>query len=163
MQRFIRNASRGARASAFGIALAAIALVPLSAGASVDGDVRGGYYADSELGYFGGGLLSSMGHSNWYFNPNLEIAPSDGPDLFSVNGDFHYDFANSSNTSFWAGGGPAVLIVDRNVPGDDTDTDLGMNVLMGLGARSGEVRPFGQLKGVLADNSQLVLTGGIRF
>ena len=137
-------------------ALALSALVPSVARADMDVDLRGGYYADSELAYFGGGVLTGVG-SNWYFNPNLEIAPGD---LFSVNGDFHYDFASTSGATFWAGAGPAILVVDR---GDESDTEVGANLFMGVGARSGGLRPFGQLKGILANNSQLVLTGGVRF
>jgi hypothetical protein len=159
------RASRGARACAFGLAFAAIALAPAVARAGVDGDVRAGYYTDSEVGFFGGGLISSMGRgSHWFFNPNIEVAPSSGVDLFSMNADFHYDFASTSGATWWAGGGPAVLVMhDEDAGTDDSDTDIGLNVLMGVGALGGEVRPFAQLKGVLADDSQLALTGGIRF
>lgn len=164
MHRAIR-ATRGARACAFGLALAAIAFVPAAARAGVDGDIRGGYYTDSEVVFFGGGLISSMGRgSNWFFNPNIEVAPSSDVDLFSMNADFHYDFAATSGASWWAGAGPAVIVVhDENSGTDDSDTDIGLNVLMGVGAMRGEVRPFAQLKGVLANDSQLALTGGIRF
>ncbi len=156
------RAAFGARVRDLGIALLAILLLPVAARAGVDGDLRGGYYADSELGYFGGGLLAGLDR-HWYFNPNLEVAPSSGVDLFTINGDFHYDFAATSGASFWAGGGPALLVMNGEGPNDDSETDFGINLLAGVGARRGEVRPFGQFKTVLADDSQFVLTGGIRF
>ena len=50
-----------------------------------------------------------------------------------------------------------------NRPGDHNTTDAGMNVLLGLGARKGDVRPYGQLKAVLAGDSEVVLGVGVRF
>jgi hypothetical protein len=150
----VRRGAHTFTAALFAFAL--LALVPVAARAGMDVDLRGGYYADSELAYFGGGLLTGVSR-NWYFNPNVEIAPGD---LFTVNGDFHYDFASTSGASIWAGAGPAILVADR---GDGSDTDVGLNLFMGVGAARGGLRPFGQLKGILADNSQFVLTGGVRF
>lgn len=130
--------------------------------ADVDVDLRGGYYTDVEDPYLGGGILMNLGDSRWYFNPNAEFVFSDDPDLMTLNGDFHYDFTETSEWSFWAGGGPAVIFTDPD-PGD-SDTDLGLNLLVGTGMRSTRVRPFFQLKGVIADeDDEAVLTAGIRF
>jgi hypothetical protein len=130
--------------------------------AGTDVDLRMGVYPDADAFAFGGGLLTDIGHtSNWYFNPNLEIAMGDARNLMILSGDFHYDFGATSNLSIWAGGGPALLVDDPDR--GDSSTDFGLNALMGLGARSGNVRPFGQIRGTIADQSQLALQGGIRF
>ncbi|SRR5258705_845045 len=134
-----------------------------SAQAGVDTDLRAGYYTDAQALGVGAGLISNMGSSHrWFFNPNLEGAFGDHANLFSVNGDVHYDFTSSGNkTSMWLGGGPAVLVTDPS--GGSSNTDLGLNVLTGITGTRGDTRPFAQLKGVISDNSEVVLQGGIRF
>ena len=147
-----------------GIALSVLASVTTisTSSAGTDVDLRMGVYPDADAFAFGGGLLTDIGHtSNWYFNPNLEIAMADTRNLMILSGDFHYDFGATSNLSIWAGGGPAMLVNDPDH--GDTSTDFGLNALMGLGSRSGSVRPFGQIRGTIADHSQLALEGGIRF
>ena len=137
------------------------ALCALPIGAGVDGDLRGGAYTDAEAAMVGGGALVNLEPSNrWYFNPNLELAFPERGDLMTVNGDFHYDFP-SGGLAYWVGAGPALRFVDPEI--GDNDTDLGANVLAGLGARQGDVRPFGQLKVMVADDSEAVLMFGIRF
>jgi len=137
------------------------ALCGLPIHADIDGDVRAGAYTDAEAAMVGGGVLVNLEPSNrWYFNPNLEVAFPDDRDLMTVNGDFHYDFP-ATKVAYWVGGGPAIRFVDPEF-GDD-DTDLGANVLAGLGARQGDVRPFGQLKVLVADDSEAVLMFGLRF
>lgn len=129
---------------------------------ATDWDLRAGVYVDHEMVGVGGGVLTQVGdQARWFFNPNLEIAAGDERTLVGLNGDFHYDFHQSGNTSVWLGAGPAVLFEDP--PSGDTDTDLGLNLLAGLGGTQGGVRPFAQLKGVVSDDSEVVLQGGIRF
>jgi hypothetical protein len=50
-----------------------------------------------------------------------------------------------------------------NPDGGENDTSLGLNVFTGLTGMGGTWRPFAQLKAVVADNSEVVLQGGIRF
>jgi hypothetical protein len=133
-----------------------------SAQAGVDTDVRAGYYTDAQAVGVGAGLISNMGTSHrWFFNPNLEGAFGENANLFSVNGDVHYDFTSGGSTSMWLGGGPALLVTDPS--GGSSDTNLGLNVLTGITGTHGSTRPFAQLKGVISDNSEVVLQGGIRF
>jgi len=63
----------------------------------------------------------------------------------------------------WVGAGPTVIHKDENEPGGRDTTDAGANLLMGVGANKGEVRPYGQLKLVFAEDSQAVLGVGVRF
>lgn len=127
--------------------------------AAFDTELRAGVFMDADAFALGGGLLAPMG-SRWFFNPNVEFAFGD-QDLVVVSGDFHYDFAASGGMSPWLGVGPTILMRDR--AGDGSDTDVGLNILAGLGATRGTARPFAQVRGVIADDSQVVLTGGIRF
>lgn len=123
-------------------------------------DLRAGYHTDTEEGIIGGGINTDLG-GRWDFNPNLEWVLVDGYDLWSVNADFHRDFSNSG-PALWLGGGPAVLVTDFDRPGSG-DTDLGLNLLGGIGARTGSVRPYAQMKVTLADNSSSALVLGFRF
>ena len=141
-------------------ALVASLVVVLAAGAAfadTDGDVRGGVYADQNRVAVGGGLLTNMDHvSRWYFNPNVEVTLADQDNDVSLNGDFHYDFRTDSSVSPYLGAGPAVVINDNN-------SDFAANLLAGLADKRGEVRPFGQLKGVLSGNNEVAIMAGVRF
>ena len=158
------------RLRTIGTCVLAMGLLALASGmrlyAGVDGDVRAGAYTDAEAAMIGGGVLFDLEKSqHWFFNPNAELVFPDEGDLMTLNGDFHYDFASSKNVSYWVGAGPALLFSDDdNDFGDDNDnTDFGANLLAGLGAEHGNIRPFGQLKLTLADDSEAVLLFGIRF
>ena len=130
--------------------------------AGVDWDLRAGFYTDAEAFGVGAGLISPLGSGQrWWFNPNAEIAFGDGANLMSLSGDVHYDFASTKSTHMWLGAGPTLLMTDPE--GGDSDTNLGLNVLGGIGGVGGSWRPFAQVKGILSDNNELVVQGGIRF
>lgn len=157
------------RALALVLALGAFALAqPAPAHAQVDLDVRGGVYTDVEEGFLGAGILMPV-TGNWFFNPNVEYVFVDPGSLWTVNGDFHYDFAERGNWSIWAGGGPAVVFRDFDDEGrrgrrdDNDETDFGANLLAGVGMTEGAVRPFFQGKVLLSDETEAVLAVGLRF
>jgi hypothetical protein len=129
-----------------------------------DFDVRAGYYASDVDGPFvGAGGLTQWGSSRWYINPNLEWAFGDDVDLITLNGDVHYDFhTDAKNLALWAGAGLALVDADSDL-GDNDDTNLGLNLLFGVGATEGNVRPFGQIKLIMYEETELVLMGGLRF
>jgi hypothetical protein len=130
--------------------------------AQTDAELRFGFYTDPDAVSFGGGLLTPLTNTQrWMFNPNVEFVIADFANVISINPDFHYDFPTGTSMAYWMGAGPALMFVDRD--GRDTDTDLGINLFAGLGARYGAARPFVQMKGVVADDSRLAVTGGIRF
>lgn len=142
------------------VALALGAAVP--ARADVDPDVRAGIYTDGSDGFIGGGVLWDLGQrGHWYANPNLEYVLVDNGDFFTINGDVHYDLDVETPFYVWAGGGPAILVADPDR--GDSETDFGLNLLAGIGARSGSVRPFAQIKLIVSDDSQLVFAAGLRF
>ena len=133
-----------------------------AARADVDVDVRAGIYTDGSNGFLGAGVLWDVGQrGRWFANPNLEYVLVDNGNFFTINGDVHYDFKADAPFAIWAGGGPAILFSD---PEDgDSETDFGLNLLAGIGAKEGSIRPFGQVKLIVADDSQLVFAFGLRF
>lgn len=130
---------------------------PFGAAAQLDGDFRAGVNLDADAVTIGGGVLLDLEHrGGWYFNPNVEAGISDDEDILSMSGDFHYDFESTRGATFYLGAGPTLL--SRRDQGD-----FGLNLLAGLAGRHGQVRPFAQFKGVVADRDELVLMGGVRF
>jgi hypothetical protein len=136
-------------------------LLPVAAQA-IDFGIRGGVYTDVEEPFFGVELLMPVGSTGWFFNPNVEwVAVSDG-DLATVNADFHYDLPVDP-VYVWVGGGPAVIF--RDPPGRRTDdeTDVGANLLVGVGWKNLSVVPYAQAKIVISDESEVVAAVGVRF
>ena len=158
-----KHMHRSAKAATLASLLVAIALVAAPRWTSaMDAEVRAGVSPDDDAVSIGGGVLADVGQGNgWYFNPNIELAFGDSRDFVAMSGDFHYDLRNHQRTAVWVGAGPAILMTNRQFGRDDTD--LGMNVLTGIGARSGEVRPFAQLRGTMSDDSRISIAGGVRF
>jgi hypothetical protein len=139
---------------------------PAPSVAGYDVGVRAGYYFDADAVSLGMEVLTPLPISeseSWFFNPNVEVAMGDTRDLTSFNLDVHYDFPTTNNMSVWAGAGPALYVIDRDQFTDDTDVDPALNLLVGLGAKTGGARPFVQGKGVLMDNSEVELAVGVRF
>lgn len=155
--------------TAFLVAGAFVLVTPAPAQAQVDLDVRGGLYTDVEEAFIGGGVLMPV-TGNWFFNPNVEYVFIDPGSLWTINGDFHYDFAQRGNWSIWAGGGPAVVFRDFDDASRrgqrarrDDETDFGANLLVGAGWTRGGIRPFIQGKVLISDETEAVIAVGLRF
>lgn len=88
-------------------------------------------------------------------NPNLEFTS----ELISANIDAHYDFDINRGSSFWFGGGIAFVKPDVG------DSDVGINLLGGIGTRMGSVYPYLQAKITSqVDNSDYgSIALGVRF
>lgn len=132
-----------------------------------DFGIRGGIYTDDTDPFVGVELLTRVGDTSWFFNPNFEAVFVDNGDLYTLNGDFHYDFEPRGSVDVWAGGGPALILRDLDRPGfrdDDNETDLGLNLLAGIGFNpSAGVRPYVQGKLILSDDNQASVGVGVRF
>lgn len=147
---------------------ATLLLVPASSAGEIDGDLRLGVYTDASEAFLGGGILTRLGGSDWFLNPNLEYVFVDHGDLATLNLDFHYDLASEGEADFWLGAGPALVLRDSDPPpgrrGGDDETDFGVNLFAGVGfLRSSAVRPYFQAKLLLSDDSEGVIAFGVRF
>ncbi|MBI1795794.1 MAG: hypothetical protein HY076_01110 [Candidatus Eisenbacteria bacterium] len=141
--------------------LGLVLALAVPARAAVAPEVRAGV-TSGEVAIGGGLLMPVARQPSWEFNPNLEATVTGGSshDLVALNGDFHYDFPRGDNTAMWVGAGPALLWQDR---GSGRETDVGLNVLTGMGAKHGDVRPFAQVRGTMSNENRLAIAGGVRF
>jgi hypothetical protein len=147
--------------AAFAVALVLLALpAPASAGDTKFG-VRGGYYTDIGEPFLGAEVLVPVAR-RIYFNPNFEYVFVEDLNYWTLNGDFHYDFPTHRPYYVWAGAGVGLLRVDP--PGaDNSDTDVGLNLLAGVGFKTGSVVPYFQAKVILKNGSEFALGFGVRF
>ena len=156
-RRVLRRTAPLAAALALGLGLASA-----SAARATDFDLRLGVYTDVSEAFVGGGILTRLGDSGWFLNPNLEYVFVDRGDLATLNADFHYDLVSEGEVDVWLGAGPALIFRD-NDRGNDS-TDLGVNLLGGIGfLRDRPIRPFLQAKLVLSDDTEGVVAFGVRF
>ena len=133
--------------------------------ADIDVGVRGGVYTDVGEPFLGVDLLMRISDTRWFFNPNLEYVFVDPGDLATVNLDVHYDLDTDNDDLYvWLGGGPAIVFRDDEGRGDDEDdTDVGINLLGGIGWQLEAFVPYLQAKALIADDSEVVLAVGVRF
>jgi hypothetical protein len=162
----MRFRSLQARLLASAIAVGAAAFIAAPASAEVDVGVRGGVYIDAGDPFLGADLLMRISDTRWFFNPNIEYVFADHGDLATINLDAHYDLDTDNDDLYvWLGGGPAIIFLDRDRPGhdDDDETDLGLNLLAGVGWQLEAFVPYLQAKAIIADDSEVVLAVGVRF
>ena len=144
------------------LALAAAVLLSLPAAAQADPmfGARLGLYTNAGDPFLGAELLFRI-VPELYFNPNVEVV-LDGGRYLTVNGDVHYDLRAGRRTFVWVGGGLA--IVNREPEGaPEGHTDVGLNLLLGIGGRHGGVIPYAQAKVIVKDDSEFVIGVGLRF
>jgi hypothetical protein len=129
---------------------------------AVDLGVRGGYYFDRGDPFLGFEVITPVAR-RIYFNPNLEwVFAGEGQDFLTINADFHYDFPVQGPTFVWAGAGLGLLWSNPEGP-DNSDLDPALNLLAGVGFRTGHVVPFFQTKLILDGGSEFALAFGVRF
>lgn len=88
--------------------------------------------------------------------------------FWELNGDVHYYFQGGDSGVYGIGGlnisHSAVDFVFLGVPISASDSKFGLNVGAGYTiALEGPIIPFGELKYIISDFDQLVLTAGIRI
>jgi hypothetical protein len=131
--------------------LVAIVAAPAMA---VDFGVRGGIVFDPLDAFVGIEALTPI-QGRLFFNPNVEYVSADD-DFVTLNADVHYDFDSGlRNRYLWAGAGLALVV--------GNGSDLGVNILAGIGIRTGRTIPYAQAKLLVADDTKLSLGAGIRF
>ena len=103
------------------------------------------------------------------FQPNMDMGFGDDIFLASLNGDVAYRFFSTWDAwSPYLGGGLALYFWnfdrDRDFPRDDTETDFGLNALMGIErGLSGGDRFFTEVKIGLVDSPDFKATVGWSF
>jgi hypothetical protein len=147
--------------SRFALAAAILLAAPAAAQADPRFGVRFGYYTEAEAPFLGAEMLFRV-VPEIYFNPNVEAVFVDNGHSFTINGDFHYDFLAGRRTFAWLGAGLAVLNTNPEGPAEG-DTDVGLNLLAGIGARRGRVIPYAQAKVILKSETEFAIGVGLRF
>jgi hypothetical protein len=144
------------------IATVALALLLASAAPAAARDmfgVRTGFYTDVDEPFIGIEGLFGLGN-HVYLNPNFEYVFTEDPHYMTFNADFHYDFPTRSRAYVWAGAGLGVLYTNPEV--GDSNTDVGLNLLFGVGLK-GHVVPYVQAKVIVSEDTAFVLGVGLRF
>ncbi len=142
---------------------AAVLLLALPAATQADPKfgVRLGYYTKAKDPFLGAELLFRI-VPDLYLNPNVEAVLVDHGRYLTFNGDVHYDLPAGRRTYLWIGAGLAAI--NRDPGGSaESQTDLGVNLLAGLGARRGHVIPYVQAKVILKNDNEFVIGAGLRF
>jgi hypothetical protein len=120
---------------------------------------RLGYDFDAEEIFLGAQLTVPVS-TMIEFYPSIDIYTPDRGSRLGFNGDFKVRLPNDGGVDFYAGGG--LGIINRSV-GDNNNTDLGVNLFLGLESRVGRVHPFGEARVKLQDGSAFQLIGGLNF
>ena len=121
--------------------------------------MRTGFYTDVDEPFIGIEGLFGLGN-HVYLNPNFEYVFTEDPHYMTFNADFHYDFPTRGRAYVWAGAGLGVLYTNPEV--GDSNTDVGLNLLFGVGLK-GHVVPYVQGKVIVSEDTAFVLGVGLRF
>jgi hypothetical protein len=118
--------------------LLGLVLISSTPALAQDGGIRGGISVDPDQFYFGGHLETSPLIDRLYFRPNVEVGFGDDLTLIAANMEFVYKFTTRRPWNIYAGGGPALNVYMLDGDGDnDSETDAGVNVLVGVEQSSG--------------------------
>jgi hypothetical protein len=152
-----------------------LCLLPLAAPAAAASDtafgVRAGLTLDPDQIHFGGHVQAVQFAEGFWLVPNLEIGFGDHATLFALNGEVNYTFPRADWKQWrpYVGGGLGYNITkldDAGMPAgfDDTHTDIGLNVLVGV-ARTLNLGYdfFGELKLGIEDSPDAKITLGLTF
>lgn len=153
-----------------GTLLASLLLAATPTLAQSDWGLRGGLTIDPDQVHVGAHVNAGEIFNDGYFLPNVEIGFGDHGTLIALNPELVYRFDRPSRSrwGFYIGGGLGINIYDwddgpRDYR-DDTDTELGLNILGGMSrARRGGGDVFLELKLGVADSPEAKLTVGIGF
>jgi hypothetical protein len=131
MTRFVTGLS-------FLLALSIFSAVPAEA---QDAGVRGGISIDPDQFYFGGHIETGALIDRLHFRPNVEVGFGDDIMLIGVNMEFVYKFPARRGWNVYAGGGPALNIYTFEDT-DDSETEAGLNILIGAEQSGGLMFEF---------------------
>lgn len=124
--------------------------------------LRGGVSIDPDQLYFGGHYETAPLVERLHFRPNIEAGVGDDVTTVGVNMEFVYKFPRRNTWSLYTGGGPAInfVRVEATRRADNTDTDGGLNLLVGAEQTGGL---FFELKIGVASGPELKFGVGWTF
>jgi hypothetical protein len=150
---------RSHRSVSLGVLALLLWLAPAVASAQVAAGVRAGVSIDPDQFYVGGHIETDPLVERLVFKPNVEVGFGDDVTLAAFNFEFVWKFARRrSEWGFYAGGGPAINLYQRDGPGDDAEA--GFNILAGLENRRGL---FFEFKLGVADSPDFKFGVGFTF
>ena len=117
------------------------------------------YNFDFEEVAIGGHALIPLAN-NLDFYPSLDIFLPDNGSLLGINLDLRLHPMPRDAAMFYIGGG---LNLARAAFRGESNTEAGVNLLGGLEGRTGVIRPFGELRLIIGDGSQVALAGGLNI
>jgi hypothetical protein len=109
--------------------LATVASLTASRAEAQDFGVRAGVSVDPDQFYFGGHVQTEPLIDRLRFRPNIEIGLGDDVTVVGFNVEFAYFFPTRSPWQLYAGGGPALNVINFE---DDTRAEGGLNALVGV-------------------------------
>ena len=152
-------ARRSHRSVSLGVLALLVWLAPAVASAQVAAGVRAGVSIDPDQFYIGGHIETDPLVERLVFKPNVEVGFGDDVTLAAFNFEFVWKFVRRrSEWGFFAGGGPAINLYQREGPGDDAEA--GFNILAGLENRRGL---FFEFKLGVADSPDFKFGVGFTF
>jgi hypothetical protein len=116
---------------------AALALILLVSAAPVSAQTFGGRVgvsAKPNQFYFGGHVETAPVADRIRFRPNVEIGIGNDLTLLAFNFELAYHFPPQNGWNVYAGGGPALNVIDTNA---DSAAQGGFNILLGVQHRDG--------------------------
>jgi hypothetical protein len=130
-----------------------------SAQATTQAGVRAGYDFQSDEVILGANLTVPIS-TRIEFYPSLDLYTPDRGNKIGFNGDVKVFLPVRATYKLYAGGG--LGIVNQNL-GDISNTDLGINFMFGIDSTVGRIHPYGEVKLLVHDDTQLVLFAGVNF
>ncbi len=152
--------------------LAILMLLAPVASANTPWGLRGGVTFDPDQFHVGAHVNAGELFDNGYFLPNVEIGFGDDATLIALNPElvYRFDHRTDSHWGFYLGGGLGINIYnwddgdDHHDNGDDSDTELGVNILGGMTrALSSGNEFFLEVKFGLIDSPDAKITVGLTF
>lgn len=106
-----------------------VAGAAMSASAQTTAGVRAGASIDPDQFYFGGHVETPPIASRLRFRPNVEVGVGNDLTLVAFNIEMAYHFPSQYDWHFYAGGGPALNVVDTD---NGADSGGGVNIMVGV-------------------------------
>ena len=148
----------------FALVLLAMSLLPataLAASGPIGFTAFGGLYTGPVDDFMlGAGLKIGLGGLS--VTPSAEYIFVESGSYYTLNADATFPIVPLGVASIYGGGGVGLHIVDPE--NFDSDTNTGINLLVGAGLNAMSLKPYGQIKYVFLDGDDpLVFMAGVRF